>query len=134
MMGVAAKKTQESIDELRTEMHTEIGGLRTEMHTEIGGLHTEITGIHTRIDGIDSKLQQIIDHFGIQPIEPFRDDPIEVPLMEDDAMVDHNVSVIESPREIPFVVGDPKPELELTVRDGIVDGIRKRRRTVAFPE
>ena len=40
-------------DELRNELHTEIGSLRMELHTEIGSLrselHTEIRGVHAEI-------------------------------------------------------------------------------------
>jgi phage host-nuclease inhibitor protein Gam len=48
------------IAELRTEMHTEIGRLRTEMHTEIGGLRTEIgelrTEMRTEIGGLRTEM------------------------------------------------------------------------------
>jgi len=57
MIGVVSKKMQVSIDNVRTDLHTEINNLRTDTTTEFANVHTEFANVHTEINDLRTEMR-----------------------------------------------------------------------------
>ena len=52
--------TNARIDDLRSEMHTELGALRSEMHTELGALRSEVGQLRSDTSAALARHEQAI--------------------------------------------------------------------------